>query len=279
MCGGPHYREFASPETTRMLLSTNPVSSEPLAPEPRFGSEHKYNESSIGGANPEFDRYAAAYSELLRNPIRDLFSSDSGFFHRRKWMVIQDFLARFEVDASSLSWLDVGCGRGELLRLAGGNFVRAVGCDPSFGMMRSCTLAEVSHQSSPTDLPFDDLSFDLITAVCVYHHVDKEEREALTRSIYRVLKPGGLFCLVEHNPWNPITRRIVRACPVDSDAKLLNASAAQQITCSAGLEMIDSAYFLYLPERIFRHFPKIENSLRKCPLGGQFAVFCRKAVA
>lgn len=225
---------------------------------------------------PEFDQYAPTYSSLLRDPIRDGFASQSDFFHRRKWMLIRDFLAHRKTTLSDLTWLDVGCGRGELLKVAGHKFARAVGCDPSAKMIESCAPVEIEHQDSPTELPFPDDAFDLVTAVCVYHHVHGDERMLLTRSIQRVLKPGGIFCLIEHNAWNPVTQLIVRRCPIDSDAELMTASRAAVVIRSANLEILETAYFLYFPERIFERLSRLENSLSGWPLGGQFATFCRK---
>ncbi len=160
---------------------------------------------------PEFDQYAPEYSTLLNDPLRDRFTSDPVFFHRRKWMLIRDFFAQRRINSSKLRWLDVGCGQGRAL---------------------------------------------------------------LTKSIKRVLKPGGLFCLIEHNPWNPVTQAIVKRCPVDSDAELLTAPAAARLVGTVDLEILETAYFLYFPESIFRHIGRIEQSLRNLPLGGQYAVFC-----
>jgi SAM-dependent methyltransferase len=228
-------------------------------------------------AASEFDLYAASYSRLLQDPLRDRFAGDSAFFHLRKWMLIRDFLARHHLQPSTLTWLDVGCGPGELLKLAGANFRRAVGCDPSRKMVGSCTSLQVFEQPSPSGLPFPDQSFDLVTAACVYHHVHGIDRRALlTESIRRVLKPQGLFCLIEHNPWNPITRLIVRRCPIDRDAELLTPSFAARLVRSAGLEVIETAYFLYFPKNAFHFAGALEDRLRRLPLGGQFALFGRK---
>jgi SAM-dependent methyltransferase len=229
--------------------------------------------------DPEFDRYAPTYSQLLRDPIRDRFAADSDFFHRRKWMVIRDFLVRHGVSLATSNWLDVGCGRGELLRLAGHEFARAVGCDPSSKMLDAFPTVEIFKQPSPAELPFPDQSLDLVTAVCVYHHVPSQQRASLTESIYRVLKPGGVFCLIEHNPWNPVTRLIVRRCPIDVDAELLTSSAASRLLRSSDLEIVETAYLLYFPERIFKRLARVEHWLRKCPMGGQFAMFCRRPSA
>jgi SAM-dependent methyltransferase len=226
---------------------------------------------------PEFERYAANYSDLLRDPIRDGFAGDPAFFHRRKWMVIRDFLAGRNLDSSKLTWLDVGCGQGELIELAGSNFSRAVGCDPSRAMIKSSGSSEVYEQPSPTELPFADKSFDFITAVCVYHHVHGDARGQLTKSIHRVLKPHGLFCMIEHNPWNPLTQLIVKRCPVDAEAELLSASLARRLVRAADFEVLDTTYFLFLPEGIFQRMGAVERTLRRCPLGGQFAVSFQKS--
>lgn len=225
---------------------------------------------------PEFDSYAPEYPNLLQDPIRDRFANGSQFFHLRKARLIQDFFARRNVSAAGMAWLDVGCGQGELLKIAGSAFARAVGCDPSAKMMEACAGIEMFEQPSPTELPFPDQSFDFITAVCVYHHVPRMQRAALTASIYRVLKPGGVFCLIEHNPFNPVTQVIVRRCPVDSDAELLRASTASHLVRSADLEVVDTAYFLYFPERVFNRIGWIERYLRPLPVGGQFAMFSRR---
>jgi ubiquinone/menaquinone biosynthesis C-methylase UbiE len=225
---------------------------------------------------PEFDSYAPEYRDLLQDPIRDRFANGSQFFHRRKARLIQDFLARQNVSTASMAWLDVGCGQGELLKLAESSFGRSVGCDPSAKMMETCAGIEMFEQPSPTELPFPDRSFDFITAVCVYHHVPREQRTALTESIHRVLKSGGIFCLIEHNPLNPVTQIIVRRCPVDSDAELLTASTASRLMRSADLEIVETAYFLYLPERVFNRIGWIERYLCNLPVGGQFAMFSRR---
>jgi len=77
-----------------------------------------------------------------------------------------------------MTWLDVGCGRGELLGLSGANFAGAAGCDPSLAML-SCGGHFVTRtQTHPTELPFPSHSFDLVSAVCVYHHVRVDKRRA-----------------------------------------------------------------------------------------------------
>ena len=225
--------------------------------------------------NPEFDQYARSYDGLLEDPIRASFAQDPLHFHRRKWIVLERFLNRAGVNPKTQRWLDVGCGRGELLDLASANFARAIGCDPSHGMLVSGARADVFQQPSQVELPFEDNSADLVTAVCVYHHVHGEARALLASEIRRVLEPGGLCCIIEHNPWNPVTRAIVKRCPVDVDAELLTARTAATLLKSAGFERVSADYFLFLPERLFHRMGSVDAMLSKLPLGGQYALLAR----
>lgn len=224
----------------------------------------------------EFDDYARNYQELLRDPIRDRFAGSADFFHRRKSVLITEFLRRSHFPMESASWLDVGCGMGELLALAGGAFARAVGCDPSEEMTGSAA-AEVHHQRSPEKLPFESGSFDFVTAVCVYHHVEEQDRAPLTHEINRVLRPSGVFCMIEHNPLNPATQIIVHRTPVDANARLLTAGRAKRYLREGGFHEMTAEYFLYFPETFYEKVGFLEKVLKGVPLGGQFAVFALKS--
>jgi SAM-dependent methyltransferase len=226
-------------------------------------------------ATPEFDGYASAYDELLADPARDHFARDPLHFHKRKWTLIQRLLKRAGAEASSLRWLDVGCGRGELLRLAGCHFAQAFGCDPSAAMLSSRGPFSVFQQRSFVELPFETASVDFVTAVCVFHHVHGEARVRLVEEIRRVVTPGGLCCVIEHNPWNPVTRGIVRRCPVDADAELLTARATRALLHAADFFSLTTDYFLFLPESLFLRWSLLETAVTPIPLGGQYGVLGR----
>lgn len=234
-------------------------------------------------AKPEFDTYSAAYDELLRDPIRDRFASGaSEFFHRRKYDLIIDHFRRRRTDTRKLSYLDLGCGKGELLEMLQGHFGRVAGCDPSAGMLGSCRVKNslaLRVQESDSIIPFDTAEFDVVSAVCVYHHVAPENRAALTAEVMRVLRPGGTFVIIEHNPYNPATRLIVSRTPVDADAVLLPLREAGGLLTSQGMAISEQSYFLYLPEAVYDKIGGVESALRRIPLGGQYAVFARKSAA
>jgi len=224
----------------------------------------------------EFDQYAAEYDRLLANPLRDRFSGDATYFARRKKDLLLKFLCPPRAHPASMSWLDIGCGTGTLLRLAGDAFSAAKGCDPSREMLQACRDLDVAWQPEPTRLPFPDSTFDHITLVCVLHHVLPGDRAALLDDVARVLRPGGFVGIIEHNPYNPVTRRIVSQTPVDRDAVLLTASESRRRLRFAGLDIAKTIYFLYVPERFYRRFGFIERLGERLPLGGQYAVFGRR---
>lgn len=223
----------------------------------------------------EFDSYAAAgYRKLLQDPLRERFA-ESRFFFERKLTLLRTFYQRYAKQTQSASWLDVGCGEGTLLQMGKRYFGEVAGCDISAGMIRDCEGLTIRQQLSPAQIPFANHSFDLVTAVCVYHHVDTADRLGLTADISRVLKPKGLFCVIEHNPLNPITRLIVRRSPIDSHAHLLTAGKVRSLAHAAQMEVLATRYFLYLPERLYSKMAATEEILSSFPLGGQYAVLCQ----
>jgi len=222
---------------------------------------------------PEFDQYASNYKGLLSEPIRNIFASDPTFYSHRKWLLIQDFFRRRNQSLSGLSWLDVGCGEGELLRNGIHTFGRLAGCDPSQGMLSAIEDLDVRPQPDPEKLPFEDATFDFATAVCVFHHVEPNSRQALLAEMRRILAPGGIACLIEHNAYNPVVRGMVRRIAVDANAILLKPSETRSRFREAGFQPIATELILYLPSSFFKLVGDAESLFRHLPLGGQYASF------
>ncbi len=90
--------------------------------------------------------------------------------------------------------LDVGCGTGANLMMLG-DFGEAHGIDVSYDAISFCRergLDNVRHGAAE-DLPYEDDTFDLVTALDVVEHLDDDA--AGLREMGRVLRPGGRILL------------------------------------------------------------------------------------
>jgi ubiquinone/menaquinone biosynthesis C-methylase UbiE len=101
--------------------------------------------------------------------------------------------------------LDVACGTGRYLRDIRLAFpgLKLTGLDLSqtyldvarrhLADLRPATLIKANAEA----IPLPDASQDIVTAVFLYHELPGEVRRRVTAEIARVLKPGGLFVLVD----------------------------------------------------------------------------------
>lgn len=171
------------------------------------------------------------------------------------------------------SLLDVGCGVGRLHPHLQGRFDRITGCDVS---EKSVIRARrdngfATYNASQTDqLPYADDQFDIALTVCVMHHVQPGNWVAFLEEMRRVVRPGGLAVVIEHNPFNPLTRLAVARCPFDADAVLLSPRRARRTMLQAGFGTVSTRNFLFLPSAApaARRF---EGLIERVPLGAQYA--------
>ena len=222
----------------------------------------------------------ADYEALVADPIKSRFTTDPDFFHRIKADLVTELVARRLPGRTPLLLrvLDVGCGTGSLLDHLDARFGHVRGCDPSRHMVRVAG-AQACYMPSPMQLPFDDGSFDVVVCACVYHHIEPNRRLDHLLEIGRVLSPGGLLLVFEHNRRNPLTRLIVRRCPIDSGANLLTGGLCKRLLQRAGFAGVRNRYYLFLPPRLHRAVGRLERALSFTGLGGQFCTHGAKAVS
>jgi SAM-dependent methyltransferase len=105
--------------------------------------------------------------------------------------------------AGATSVLDVGCGEGQISRLAAAvpGVGRVVGVDPTWAQIRVASQrgANVTYgRATAAALPFPPCAFDTVVACLVFEHID--EVDAAIAEVGRVLAPGGRFLFFLNHP-------------------------------------------------------------------------------
>lgn len=219
----------------------------------------------------EFDAYSANYNEEI-NKALSFSGMNIDFFARVKNDYLVDILDARLGDASRVELLDVGCGIANAHKQLVDRVGKLSGVDVS---SESITIARQNNPGIQYDvfdgshLPLDNRSFNAAFAVNVFHHVPIVQRAALVEEIRRVLRPGGLFAIFEHNPLNPVTRRIVNTCPFDKDAILLKRRDSETLLHNAGFSSISTRYIFSIPPAGPR-LRKVDRLFSLLPLGAQY---------
>jgi ubiquinone/menaquinone biosynthesis C-methylase UbiE len=219
-----------------------------------------------------FDSYDKNYGKVVQASI-DFSGLPHSFFMTAKADLLRDLIVARMDAANKPAALDIGCGVGEFHPFVRGIFSKLSGTDVSSASIEQARQNNPGIDYEAYDgkvLPYKDGTFDLATAICVMHHVPPDQWPGFLREMRRILRPGGLACIIEHNPFNPLTRLAVNRCEFDQDAVLLRASQTQRLMMDAGLRDIESRYFLMLPwaAPLIR---RIESAFRWLPLGAQYA--------
>jgi SAM-dependent methyltransferase len=102
----------------------------------------------------------------------------------------------------------------------------------------------------------------------VLHHVSPRERPGLLQLVRQKLAPGGRLVIFEHNPFNPLTRRAVEACPFDDDAELVWPRSLRRLVAGAGFHNVRLDYIVFFP-RLLRALRPLEPYLGRVFLGAQ----------
>ncbi len=219
------------------------------------------------------------YEKVLNDTYR-IIGENSPDMIRRK---ADEFIRHFKAQSfdREVKLLDLGCGVGLLEKnLFSVDKIGAIfGVDidfQSYGDQRPGTFPKCRYvQASGCELPFSDNVFDVVIAMCVFHHVPIERRKQLIREIKRVIKPGGLFFVFEHNPFNPITRFFVRMSPIDKGVKLLRLGWFKSIFFSLGFHVVTTQYLIFFPS-MMRSLCAQEYRLGFLPLGAQYLIIAKK---
>lgn len=219
----------------------------------------------------EFDAYTANYNDEI-NKALNFSGLNIDFFARVKNDYLVDILDARMGGASKVELLDVGCGVANAHKKLVGRVGKLAGIDVSSASIEVALRRNPGIQYEVFDgtvLPFAVRSFDAAFAINVFHHVPVAQRLALVSDIRRVLRPGGLFAIFEHNPLNPVTRHVVKSCAFDKDAVLLRRQDSEALLSAAGFSAIKTRYIIAIPAagRLLRGMDRLFSRL---PLGVQY---------
>jgi len=114
--------------------------------------------------------------------------------------------------------------------------------------------------------------FDLIFIAGVFHHIYPAKRLINIEKIKNLLSNNGCLFIFKHNPYNPITRKLVKECPFDKDVVLLTKSEMIKLLEKSNFKVDTAGYCLFVPPK-FSYLFKLEKILIGLPLGSTL-IFC-----
>lgn len=224
-----------------------------------------------------FDEYAGSYSEAIDKSLGQ-FGAEHDFFTKHKASLIDELLTGTGRSAASMSLLDVGCGVGAIHSLLEGKFKAIAGVDVSAESLRVAKQEHGQIDYKTFDgqhLPFADGSYDMAMAICVFHHVPPTQQQQLAAEMVRVVRDQGLILIIEHNPFNPVTRYIVNTCPIDKDAILLSQRRMRSLFQMPRTSGVTTRSVLNVPPTTGA-LKRLDAMLGRLPLGAQYYLTATK---
>jgi SAM-dependent methyltransferase len=220
----------------------------------------------------EFDQYARDYKSLLDRSVK-LSGDGAEYFCEYKARYIAGILGA----GFSGKILDFGCGIGLLSARLKAHLPAATvhGYDPSPESIRLIPAELAAAGRFSEDFGSLDGDYQLAVLSNVMHHIAQAQREQTIVTIAAHLAPGGRLILFEHNPWNPLTRWVVRHCPFDEGVILLRPREVFAYFAHAGLAVRRRDYIVFFP-KLLSAFRALEPSLSWLPAGAQYAILGEK---
>ena len=223
----------------------------------------------------EFDKFAENYNESLRNSLALTRTSDK-YQAEYKVRLLKNLLVRGAAEsrsAAQLNVLDFGCGVGLSLpylleQFSGSKIFATDVSEVSLDIVRA-ELPQVTIVDSALNAAE---KFDVILISTVLHHITGSTRVEILENLRANLKPDGCLVVIEHNTYNPLTRRIVSNCPMDVDAELISMRDIKKLlSTDCGFKIRETGYCSFFPEPL-KALTKLDPILKKIPLGGQYFV-------
>lgn len=217
---------------------------------------------------PEFDQYAADYDRMLTEAMPSGLG-ESDYFAEYKVKL----LARLLKGKALRRVLDFGCGAGRSLPYLLQFFPDSEcwGYDVSSESLKLAAQAAPEARLSSDWSVIEQQQFEIVLAANVFHHIEPADRVAALQRCRKILAPEGMLFLFEHNPFNPLTRRVFERCPFDADAEMFSLGEARKMSQQAGFLKESHGYTLFFPKPL-AWLRALEPLLTGVPLGAQYYV-------
>jgi SAM-dependent methyltransferase len=222
----------------------------------------------------DFDSYADSY-EVELGKATSFARQDPRVFTEAKARTLLGLAETRLGELTKASALDVGCGMGNIHQLLAPRFARLHAVDVSPGLLDIARSGnpDVAYQFyDGVALPFESNAFDLVFAICVLHHVPPKQWAHFTSEMARVVRPGGIVAVIEHNPLNPLTRIVTLRCAFDEGVVLVRRRRLERLMRQARLRNTMSRYILFSPWR-GSAVEWTERRLGRLPLGAQYITY------
>lgn len=226
-----------------------------------------------------FDVFAENYESVLNKSIGRYGGNSLYYAEKRIGEIRRYYRHAGQVKPSKV--MEFGCGTGKHLELLRSLFPSA----ELFGVDVSPRVLEVARNRSISNcsvfhydglcLPSDVKNVDLVVVINVFHHIPRDLHLQTLELLYSTMKKGAILCLFEHNPANPLTRKIVRDCPMDVGVELLSSGYTRTTLTKGKWKDIETRFILFFPP-LLSMGSSLERFMFWIPLGAQYAVFAVK---
>jgi SAM-dependent methyltransferase len=219
-----------------------------------------------------FDETAVEYDKIIRENIGH-FGNDISYYPEHKAII-----ASQTIDIHLGKILEFGCGTGRNIPYLKQYFpeTEIYGYDLSKASLDIAKKnnAEIQFLTEKEIVQFRGF-FDFILIANVFHHIPLRFRFENMSLILSLLKDRGEIIVVEHNPFNPVTRQAVNTCPLDINVELIKPVNMRALLSEAGFQIIQMEYTLFFPAAL-KKLQKAEKYISFLPLGGQYFIHAKK---
>ncbi len=142
-------------------------------------------------------------ANLYDTQVETLFAGTADAMRRQALVPISEYMN--DRDQRDVSLLDIACGTGRFMREVKRNWPRAgvtaLDLSPDYLAKTKRALSKWGRArfvNAPAErMPLEKASQDIVTATYLFHELPPKVRRQVADEIARVLKPGGMFILVD----------------------------------------------------------------------------------